>query len=222
MILSIMSKRLFLCTLFWIMVITFLHTLMKKITARGSRMKVRAKYFTLDIDPAPNITRNILPPKTLYIQPRIRARRRYFAAKRIGKLTKLGNKTAKKYFFLNANSTYEVNSTSKMHSEDTCKFDTDSKSLGIDNHASKCMSNDEKYFITAITLLANMRVKGTVGFLKVIDKGTVKWKIENDEGKYHDIIIKNTLYIPGLSSCLLYPQQWYKQAKDDFPRKRGT
>ena len=170
-------------------------------------MKVRSKYFTPDIDPAPNIIRNILPPKTLYIQPRIRARRRYFAAKRIGKLTKLGNKTAKKYFFLNANSTYEVNSTSKMHSEDTYKFDTDSKSLGIDNHASKCMSNDEKDFITAITPLANMRVKGTGGFLKFIGKVTVRWKIEDDEGKYHDIIIKSALYIPGLSSCLLYPQQ---------------
>ena len=222
MILSIMPKRLFLCTLLWIMVVTFLHTLTKKITARGSRMKVRAKYFTPDIDPAPNIIRNILPPKTLYIQPRIRARRRYFEAKRKGKLTKLGNKTANKYFFLNTNSTYEVNSTSKMHSEDICKFDTDPKSLGIDNHASKCTSNDETYFITAISPLANMGVKGAGGFLKVIGKGIVRWKIEDDEGKYHDIIIKNALYIPGLLSCLLCPQQCPKQTKDDFPRKRGT
>ena len=67
-----------------------------------------------------------------------------------------------------------------------------------------------------------MRVKGADGFLKVIGKGTVRWKIEDDEGKYHDIIIKDALYIPGPSSCLLCPQQWSKQAKDDFPRKRGT
>ena len=170
-------------------------------------MNVRAQYFTPDIGPAPDIIRNILPPTTLYIQPRIRARRRYFAAKRKGKLTKLGNKTTKKCFFLNANSIYEVNYTFKMHTEDICKFDTDSKPLEIDNHASKCISNDEKDFITAITPLANMRVKGAGGFLKVIDKGTVRWKIEDDEGKYHDIIIKNALYIPGLSSYLLCPQQ---------------
>ena len=189
------------------MVVTFLHALMKKITAKGSRMKVRAQYFTPDIDPASNIIRNILPPKTSYIQPHIRARRRYFAAKRKGKLAKLGNRTAKKYFFLNTNSIYEVNYTFKMHTEDVCKFDTNSKPLEIDNHASKCMSNDEKDFITAITLLANMRAKGAGEFLKVIGKGTVRWKIENDEGKYHDIIIKNALFIPGLSSCLLCPQQ---------------
>ena len=120
-------------------------------------------------------------------------------------MTKLGIKTAKKYFFLNTNSTDEVNSTFKMNNEDIFKFNTDSKSLGIDNHASKCMSNDEKDFITAITPLANMRFIGAGGFLKFIDKGTVRWKIEDDEGKYYDIIIKNALYIPGLSSCLLLP-----------------
>ena len=84
------------------------------------------------------------------------------------------------------------------------------------------MSNDEKDFITEITPLSNVRVKGVGGFLKVIGKGTVRWKIEDDEGKYHDIIIKDALYIPGLSFCLLCPQQWSKQAKDDFPRKHGT
>ena len=109
------------------MVVTFLHTLMKKIIARGSRMKVRAKYFTLDIDPAPNIIRNILPPKTLYIHPRRRARRRYYAAKRKDKLKKLGNKTAKKYLLLNASSTYKVKSTFKLHTEDIYQFDIDSK-----------------------------------------------------------------------------------------------
>ena len=122
-----MSKRVFLYILFWIMVCTLLHVLTKKIVTTGSRIKVRAQYFTPDIDPAPNIIRNILPPKTLYIHPRRRARRRYYAAKRKDKLKKLGNKTAKKYLLLNASSTYKVKSTFKLHTEDIYQFDIDSK-----------------------------------------------------------------------------------------------
>ena len=204
------------------MACTLLHVVTKKIVTTGSRIKVRAQYFTPDIDPAPNIIRNILPPKTLYMHPRRRTRRRYYAAKRKGKLTKLDNKTAKKYYLLNTSTTYDVKATFKFDTEDLCKFDTDSKPLGIDNHASKCMDNDERDFIIEITPLSNMRVKGAGEFLKVIGKGTVRWKIEDDKGKYHNIIIKYALYIPGPSSYLLCPQQWSKQVKDDVPRKRGT
>ena len=152
------------------MACTLLHVLTKKIVTTGSRIKVRAQYFTPDIDPAPNIIRNILPPKTLYIHPRRRARRRHYAAKRKGKLTKLGNKTAKKYYFLNASTTYDIKATFKLHTEDLCKFDTDSKPLGIDNHVSKCMNNDERDFIIEITPLSNMRVKGQVNFSKLLAK----------------------------------------------------
>ena len=84
------------------------------------------------------------------------------------------------------------------------------------------MSNDKNDFISEITSVTNMRVKGAGGFLKVLGSGTLKWTIDDDDGKYHDIIIKEALYIPGLSSCLLCPQQWSKQVKDNFPRKRGT
>ena len=67
---------------------------------------------------------------------------------------------------LDANTTYEVKSTFKLKPEDLYKFDSDSKSLGIDNHASKCMSNNKKYFITEITPVDNMRIKGAGGSLK--------------------------------------------------------
>lgn len=123
------------------MACTLLHALMKKILTKkivttGLRMKVKAQYFTPHIDPALNIIRNILPPKKFYIHLRRRARRRYYVTKRRGKMTKIGNKTAKKSPFLDASTTYEVESTFKLHSEDLCKFDTDSKPLGMDNHAS--------------------------------------------------------------------------------------
>ena len=218
-----MPKRAFLCTLFWIMAFTLLLALTKKMNnTRGSRMKVKYTKFIPDIDPTPNIIHSILPNKPFQFQRRKRARRRYIAAKRKGKLTKLGNKTAIKYIFLEAKTTSATRSTVKLKPGNLYKFDSDSKALGVDQHASKCMSNDKSDFISEITPVTNMRVKGAGGCLKVLGTGTLKWKIEDDDGNYHDIIIKEALYIPGLSSCLLCPQQWSKQVKDNFPRKRGT
>ena len=69
------------------------------------------------------------------------------------------------------------------------------------------MNNDKSDFISEITPVANMRVKRAGGFLKVLGTGILKWTIEDDDGRYHDIIIEETLYIPGLSSCLLCSQQ---------------
>ena len=165
MILSIMPKRAFLCTLFWIMAFTLLQALTKKMKiTRGSRMKVKYTKFIPDIDPAPNILHNILPPKTFQFQRRKRAQRRYIAAKRKGKLTKLGNKTVRKYIFLETQTTSAIKSTVKLKPGDLYKFDSDSKALGVDQHASKCMSNDKNDFISEITPVTNKRVKGAEDF----------------------------------------------------------
>ena len=123
-------------------------------------MKVESKNFIPNIDLVPNGIHNILPPKLFYFQRRRRAQRRYISSKIKGKLAKIGNKTTWKYIFLDANTTYEVKSTFKLKPGDLYKFDSDSKSLWVDNHASKCMNNDKKDFITEITPVVNMRVKG--------------------------------------------------------------
>ena len=77
-------------------------------------MKVKYTKFIPDIDPAPNILHNILPPKPFQFQRRKRAQRRYIVAKRKGKLTKLGNKTAREYIFLEAKTTSAIRSTVKL------------------------------------------------------------------------------------------------------------
>ena len=152
-----------------------LNTLTKKIVkTRGSGMKVKSKNFISDIYSAPNVIHNILPPKHFYFQRRRQAQRIYISSKRKGNLTKIGNKSTGKYIFLDVNTTYEVKSTFKVKPDDLYKFDSDSKSLGVDNHASKYMSNDKEDFIAEITPVANMSVKGVGGLLKVIGKGTVK------------------------------------------------
>ncbi len=46
--------------------------------------------------------------------------------------------------------------------------------------------------------------------------------INNDNGKPHRIKIPNSLYLPGLRMCLLLPQHWAQEARDNYPRPNGT
>ncbi len=49
-----------------------------------------------------------------------------------------------------------------------------------------------------------------------------KFKIKDDNGMIHKIEIPNSLYIPELRRCLLSPQHWVQEAKDNYPRLKGT
>ena len=51
---------------------------------------------------------------------------------------------------------------------------------------------------------------------------TLQWKVEDNYEKVHTWTIKDPLYLPDISTCLLSPQHWAKQAEDNFPRRRVT
>jgi hypothetical protein len=48
--------------------------------------------------------------------------------------------------------------------------------------------------------------------------GTVKWRVKDDNGKIHNIILPNTYYSPSVETRLLSPQHW-AQARG---KKRDT
>lgn len=100
-------------------------------------------------------------------------------------------------------------------------FDSDSFPIGIDNHASRVMSNKKKHFVTPITPLSNQHIRGVNGLLQVKGKGIVEWTIEDDKGRKHAIRLE-ALYVPDLAICLLSPQCWCQQANDHFPIREGT
>jgi hypothetical protein len=52
--------------------------------------------------------------------------------------------------------------------------------------------------------------------------GTFKFKIMDGNGMIHKIKIPNSLYVSELKRCLLSPQHWVQEAKDNFPRPKGT
>jgi len=94
------------------------------------------------------------------------------------------------------------------------RFDSDSFSIGIDNHASQCMANAPHLF-EELHLIDNAgEVNGIGKGLAIKGTGTFKFSIEADNGKIHTIKIPNSLYLPGLKVCLLSPKHWVQEAGD--------
>ena len=63
-----------------------------------------------------------------------------------------------------------------------------------DDGASVSIMNDLKDFITTPTLIKH-NVEGIYGNAHVTFKGTVKWKLEDDQRKFHDLTIPNSYHI---------------------------
>ena len=113
--------------------------------------------------------------------------------------------------------------TNVMHSDKIRRshFDTDSHIIRIDNCASKSISPSIDDFIDA-PIPINKKVKGLSGHIDGIMVGTIKWHIEDDDGKIHTIILPNSMYIKNATSRLLSPQHWAQVAKDNQPTPNGT
>jgi hypothetical protein len=102
-------------------------------------------------------------------------------------------------------------------------FDSDSFIIGIDNHASRSISNNIDHFSTALRLPKNGFIQGVGGeLLQVKGEGTLVWHIEDDSGRTHKITIKESLHVPKAPICLLSPQHWSQSADDKNPNPHGT
>ncbi len=85
----------------------------------------------------------------------------------------------------------------------------------------RCMANTPHLFED----LKLGDVGETEGIKSVLDMkgmGSFKFKIKDDNGMMHEIEIPNNLYVPELKRCLLSPQHWVQEAKDNYPRLKGT
>ena len=149
--------------------------------------------------------------------------KKYISAKRKGKTTKIGTKSSKHTFHQALCLTYQATSTKEIPKQfHQAQFDSDSFEIGVDNHASRCISNNINHFITEISPTPNAKLRGTGGTIPVLGEGTIKWNIADDNGKAHDIIIRNCLYVPDAPTCLLSPQHWSQQSNDNSPNRNGT
>ena len=94
------------------------------------------------------------------------------------------------------------------------RFDSDSFSIGIGNHASRCMAKAPHLFEDLHLINNTGEVNGIGKGLAIKGKGMVKFSIEDNNETIHTIKIPNSLYLPGLKQCLLSPQHWVQEAGD--------
>jgi hypothetical protein len=103
-------------------------------------------------------------------------------------------------------------------------FGKDSFQIKTHNCASRTMSFQNPDFVPGS--LMKVRDKGVRGFgntiMKITHVGTIKWKIYDDDGMIHDIIIPNSHYVSMGKSRLLSPQHWSQQLHNNHPTPNGT
>ncbi len=100
-------------------------------------------------------------------------------------------------------------------------FDSDLFPIGIDTHASQCMAGYPHLF-EDLRLSDEGKVEGINNGSKIMGQGTFEFKIEDNNGRTHEIKIPNSLYLPGLKRCLLLPQHWAQEVGDEHPLPDGT
>ena len=101
------------------------------------------------------------------------------------------------------------------------QFDSDSRTLMIDDGASACITNDKGDFIEPPKKV-NRKVRGIKGHAKATPRGTIKWHVEDDTGLIHVMLIKGAYLIPEAATRILSPQHLAQQAGDHFPKEEGT
>ena len=100
-------------------------------------------------------------------------------------------------------------------------FDSDSFQIGIDNHSSYSISNNLEHFIAPLRPL-HTQLLGTNSISAIKGRGTICWKIDDDNGCTHLITLPDDLYIPSSPISLLSLQRWAQVMKDHYPEKEGT
>jgi hypothetical protein len=106
------------------------------------------------------------------------------------------------------------------HTSTLC-FNFDSYPIKIDTHTSRCMVNTPHLF-KDLKLRNVGELECIKSGLDIKGTGTFKFNIKDGNGMLHKIKIPNSLYIPELKRCLLSPQHWVQEAKDNYPRPKGT
>jgi Reverse transcriptase (RNA-dependent DNA polymerase)/GAG-pre-integrase domain len=102
-------------------------------------------------------------------------------------------------------------------------FDTDSVPIKVDNCCTRTMSPYITDFVGVMTPVSGKYVQGISGTSSaILNQGTIRWKITDDDGATRTILIPNSYHVPMVRTRLLSPQHWAQQSKDDKPKQKGT
>ena len=93
-------------------------------------------------------------------------------------------------------------------------FDTDSHQIVIDNFAYGCISPNRDHFIN-YKASEVQECKSIALAVKIEGRGTLKFRIDDDDGITHSITVPNSVHIPDLPMVLVSPQHWVQQTSDE-------
>ena len=101
-------------------------------------------------------------------------------------------------------------------------FDTDSVEFGVDNRCSACISDMKEHFVG--DLVPSKRIIKGFGGTRVADIsiGTMRIRIEDDNGQIETFDIPNSYYVPHAGQRLLSPQHWCKAMKKSQRPAQGV
>ena len=112
---------------------------------------------------------------------------------------------------------YLICITSANNNGNKARFDSDSFIIGVDNNAFKTIYNHISCFIRNFWSLPHKHIKGISGQISIKGQVTVRYNIEDDEGKVNTLDIKDAIYVPKSPLYILCPQNWSQQANGNFP-----
>lgn len=75
------------------------------------------------------------------------------------------------------------------------------------------MTGDKSEFATLQSIEQKLKIDGIVAGLPVEGVGKVRWLIKDETGQAIELFVRNVLYVPGLPTTLICPQQIAQQTK---------
>jgi hypothetical protein len=101
-------------------------------------------------------------------------------------------------------------------------FDSDSVALRVDNCCTASITNSLAD-VVGEPISIRARIEGFTGGKALVKaRCTIKWRVEDDDGRIHNVLLPNSLYSQAAPFRLLSPQHWAQQAKDHHPKREGT
>ena len=144
--------------------------------------------------------------------------KRYFIWVKIGKHSQMEIKISRSPNLL----TYLICIISANKTVHQGMFDLKSFITGVENNASKTISNHRYHLNGNFIPLPHQHTKGISGQISIKGQRTVRWRIEDDEVRVHTLDIKEALYVPKSPIFILCPQHLAQQANNNLPAQRWT
>ena len=93
-------------------------------------------------------------------------------------------------------------------------LDTECYNFAIDTCTTYHICKHEELFVGKIQACQDIFIQGVGGKTRVSGCGTIKIRIADNDGRKHDLIINDVLFVPECPTNLISPQEWSRDTSD--------